>query len=231
MKNNRKKQTSSYLLIFLGIVAALLILIILYLTSSERTARAVLIWQKMIQQQTRLKISLTVKLSDLALVTRLLMMPIRADLFLMMEVPTANLLLMILLSRDLPERKCRSCTAFSSSGGSNCSLSDSCCQCRTSRFFPVIRFRLRSDNRWHFPGKKDSTMLLLPPNFLTMMAPSLPPTEVLLLTTNPMKRWILWSLRSNPSFLVQTVPGAFISVTFQAAQRLRSMIPQCRQPA
>ena len=59
----------------------------------------------MIQQQTRLKISLTVKLSDLALVTRLLMTPIRADLFLMMEVPTANLLLMILLSRDLPREK------------------------------------------------------------------------------------------------------------------------------
>ena len=59
----------------------------------------------MIQQQTRLKISLTVKLSDLPLVTRLLMTPTKAALFLMMEVPTANLLQMILLSRDLPKEK------------------------------------------------------------------------------------------------------------------------------
>ena len=105
MKNNRKKQTSSYLLIFLGIVAALLILIILTLLSSKGTAREVLIWQKMIQQQPRLKISLTVKLPDLPLVMRLLMTPTRAALFPMMEVPTANLLLMILLSRDLPKEK------------------------------------------------------------------------------------------------------------------------------
>ena len=39
MKNNRKKQTSSYLLIFLGIVAALLILIILYLTFFRRDSQ------------------------------------------------------------------------------------------------------------------------------------------------------------------------------------------------
>ena len=58
----------------------------------------------MIQQQTRLKISLTVKLSDLPLVTRLLMTPTRAALFLMMKA-TANLLQMILLSRDLPREK------------------------------------------------------------------------------------------------------------------------------
>ena len=112
MKNNRKKQTSSYLLIFLGIVAALLILIILYLTSSKGTAREVLIWQKTVQQQPRLKISLTVKLPDLPLVMKLLKTPTKAALFLMMEIPTAKLLLMILLSRDLPREKCRFCTVL-----------------------------------------------------------------------------------------------------------------------
>lgn len=101
MKNNRKKQTSSYLLVFLGIVAALLILIL----SSEGTAREVLIWQKTVQQQPRLKISLTVKLPDLPLVMKLLKAPTKAALFLMMEVPTAKLLLTILLSRDLPREK------------------------------------------------------------------------------------------------------------------------------
>lgn len=105
MKNNRKKQTSSYLLIFLGIVATLLILIILYLTFFRKDSQSSINLAKMIQQQTRLKISLTVKLSDLPLVTRLLMTPTKAALFLMMEVPTANLLQMILLSRDLPREK------------------------------------------------------------------------------------------------------------------------------
>lgn len=105
MKNNRKKQTSSYLLIFLGIVAALLILIILYLTFFRKDSQSSINLAKMIQQQIRLKISLTVKLSVLPLVMRLLMTPTRAALFLMMEVPTAKLLLMLLLSRDLPGKK------------------------------------------------------------------------------------------------------------------------------
>ncbi len=63
MKNNRKKQTSSYLLIFLGIVAALLILIILYLTFFRRDSQRSINPAKTVQQQPRLKISLTVKLS------------------------------------------------------------------------------------------------------------------------------------------------------------------------
>ena len=105
MKNNRKKQTSSYLLIFLGIVAALLILIILYLTFFRRDSQRSINLAKTIQQQPRLKISLTVKLPDLPLVMKLLKTPTKAALFLMMEIPTANLLLMILLSRDLPREK------------------------------------------------------------------------------------------------------------------------------
>ena len=103
MKNNRKKQTSSYLLIFLGIVAALLILIILYLTFFRKDSQRSINPAK--NGSARLKISLTVKLPDLPLVMRLLMTPTRAALFPMMEVPTANLLLMILLSRDLPKEK------------------------------------------------------------------------------------------------------------------------------
>ena len=106
MKNNRKKQTSSYLLIFLGIVAALLILIILYLTFFRKDSqRSINPAKKRFSNSPRLKISLTVKLPDLPLVMRLLMTPTRAALFPMMEVPTANLLLMILLSRDLPKEK------------------------------------------------------------------------------------------------------------------------------
>ena len=81
MKNNRKKQTSSYLLIFLGIVAALLILIILYLTFFRKDSQ-----RSINPAKNGSATAQTVDLTD-------------------GEVPTAKLLLMILLSRDLPKEK------------------------------------------------------------------------------------------------------------------------------
>ena len=104
MKNNRKKQTSSYLLIFLGIVAALLILIILYLTFFKRDSQRSINLAKNGSATAQTEdftdgetsgFTSSDETSDDA----------KAALFLMMEIPTAKLLLMILLSRDLPREK------------------------------------------------------------------------------------------------------------------------------
>ena len=105
MKNNRKKQTSSYLLIFLGIVAALLILIILYLTFFRKDSQSSINLTKndSATDQTEdftdgetFGFTSGDETSDDA---------DQSGFILMMEVPTAKLLLMILLSRDLPREK------------------------------------------------------------------------------------------------------------------------------
>lgn len=232
MKNNRKKQTSSYLLIFLGIVAALLILIILYLTFFRKDSQRSINPAK--------NGSATAQTEDFT------------------DGETSGFTSSDETSDDADQS---GFVSDDGSSDSESSTDDSSVQGPSQRESAgsvqssptpeevTVPYQTPAANAEPVgpsqssgsapvqttdgtsQGKKILPWLLLPPNFLTMMAPSLPPTEVLLLTTNPMKRWMLWSLRSNPSFLVQTVPGAFISVTFQAAQRLRSMIPQCRQPA
>ena len=105
MKNNRKKQTSSYLLIFLGIVAALLILIILYLTFFRKDSQSSINLAKNDSATDQTEDFTDSETFSFTSVMRLLMTPTRAALFLMMEVPTAKLLLMLLLSRDLPGKK------------------------------------------------------------------------------------------------------------------------------
>ena len=151
MKNNRKKQTSSYLLIFLGIVA---------FTNSYHSLPYFL--QKDSQRSINLAKngSATAQTEDFT-DGKLPDLPLgdetedadQSGFVSDDEIPTAKLLSDDSLSRTFPERKCRFCTVFSNSGGSNCSY-QTLSQYRTSRSFPVIRFQLRSDNRWHFPGKK-----------------------------------------------------------------------------
>ena len=232
MKNNRKKQTSSYLLIFLGIVAALLILIILYLTFFRRDSQRSINLAK--------NGSATAQTEDFT--------DGEASGFTSGDETSEGADQSGFVSDDGSSDSEASTDDSSVQGPSQRENAGSVqssptpeevtvpYQTPAANTEPVGPSQSSGSNSAQTTngtshGKKILPWLLLPPNFLTMMAPSLPPTEVLLLTTNPMKRWILWSLRSNPSFLVQTVPGAFISVTFQAAQRLRSMIPQCRQPA
>ena len=125
MKNNRKKQTSSYLLIFLGIVAALLILIILYLTFFRRDSQRSINLAK--------NGSATAQTEDFT--------DGEASGFTSGDETSEGADQSGFVSDD-------------GSSDSEASTDDSCCQYRTSRSFPVIRFQLRSDNRWHFPGKK-----------------------------------------------------------------------------
>ena len=224
MKNNRKKQTSSYLLIFLGIVAALLILIILYLTFFKRDSQRSINLAK--------NGSATAQTEDFT--------DGEASGFTSGDETSEDADQSGFVSDDGNSDSEASTDDSSVQGPSQRENAGSVQSSPTPEEVTVPYQTPAANTEPVGPSqssgsnsreKKILPWLLLPPNFLTMMAPSLPPTEVLLLTTNPMKRWILWSLRFNPSFLFQTVPGAFISVTFQAAQRLRSMIPQCRQPA
>ncbi len=105
MKNNRKKQTSSYLLIFLGIVAALLILIILYLTFFRRDSQKSINLAKNGSATAQTEDFTDGEASGFTSGDETLKALTKAALLLVMEVPTAKLLLMILLSRDLPREK------------------------------------------------------------------------------------------------------------------------------
>ena len=151
MKNNRKKQTSSYLLIFLGIVAALLILIILYLTFFRKDSQS----------------SINLAKNDSATDQTENLTDGETFGFTSGDETSDNADQSGFVSDD-------------GSSDSESSTDDSSVQGPSQResagpvqssptpeevtvpyqtpaangFFPVIRFRLRSDNRWHFPGKK-----------------------------------------------------------------------------
>ena len=201
MKNNRKKQTSSYLLIFLGIVAALLILIILYLTFFRKDSQSSINLAKndSATDQTEdftdgetFGFTSGDETSDDADQSGFISDDGSSD----SEASTDD------SSGQGPSQRESAGPVQSSPAPEEITVPYQTPAANAEPIDPSQSSGSDSSQTTDgtSPGKKrffhDSYYSM---NFL-MMAPSLPPTEVLLLTTNPMKRWILWSLRFNPSF-------------------------------